>query len=246
MKKKILCIILSVVMVMSIMINLNIITIHAIDEYDPRISFDANGGSGSMDTVFMNGNYPLPECTFTPPEGYRFKCWHRDGDIRELQPGDTVYVSDSSTVVSAVWEPIPAKVIFDPGTGTGSMNEAEIFGDYMLPLCDFIASDGQQFRCWFVDGQEKQPGDSIYVDDIITATALWEAIPTEAPTEAPTSPSDNNNTNQVQNTQPDTSGDNTDVDLVLVIAIILGVVLICAVCIIGGVVILLVIKKKNK
>lgn len=247
MKLKILSLILTCVLTVSLMTNLSTLTVYAVEDDDPRISFDANGGSGYMPTVYTQGNYPLPECEFTAPEGYRFKCWHRDGDIRDLQPGDTVYVGSTDTVVNAVWEPIPAKVIFDNGGGIGTMDEVEIYGDYMLPNCSFAAPDGQRFEAWQFDNQEKQPGDSIYVDSIITVTALWEVIPTEAPTDVPTPPSDNNDTNQLQNTQSYISGDNAQSDLALVIAIVLGVVLILAVCVTGGIlIVLLAMTKKRK
>ena len=246
MKLKTLSLILTVVLILSLMTSLSFLTVYAVEDDDPRISFDANGGSGYMATVYYQGNYPLPECEFTAPEGYRFKCWHRDGDPRELQPGDTVYVDSSNDVVSAVWELIPAKVIFDNGGGEGIMDEVEIYGDYTLPSCSFTAPDGQQFKSWMLDDQEKQVGDSIFVDGIITATALWEVIPTEAPTDTPIHPSDNNDTNQLQNTQPDNPGDNTQNDLALVIAIILGVVLICAVCVTGGILIVLLVIKNRK
>lgn len=246
MKLKTLSLILTYVLILSLMTSLSFLTVYAVEDDDPRISFDANGGSGYMATVYYQGNYPLPECEFTAPEGYRFKCWHRDGDPRELQPGDTVYVDSSNDVVSAVWEPIPAKVIFDNGGGEGIMDEVEIYGDYTLPSCSFTAPDGQQFKSWMLDDQEKQVGDSIFVDGIITATALWEVIPTEAPTDTPIHPSDNNDTNQLQNTQPGNPSDNTQNDLALVIAIILGVVLICAVCVTGGILIVLLVIKNRK
>ena len=68
-----------------------------------------------------------------------------------------------------------AKVVFENGDGT--IEEVEIFGDYTLPECTFNAPDGQQFKCWYIKGEEKRPGESIYVDDILTVTAGWEDIP---------------------------------------------------------------------
>ena len=170
MLKKSLYLFLTIVFVMSLGI-----AVYAYDEYDPYISFDANGGTGSMETVYMNGNFPLPECGFTPPEGYQFKHWKVEGHSPKY-PGDTVYI-DNPTVAKAIWEKIPAKVVFDNGGGVGSMEEVEFFGDYTLPECTFTAPDGQQFKCWQVKGEEKQPGESIYVDDILTVTAGWEDIP---------------------------------------------------------------------
>ena len=259
MNKKIVLVMIAILMVMSMVANQEFLTVYGYEEDDPRISFDPNGGSGHMETVYYQGNYPLPEYEFTAPEGYRFKCWHRDGDPRELQPGDTVYVANTNDVVSAVWEPIPAKVVFDNGGGEGTMDEVEIYGDYTLPGCEFTAPDGQQFKSWQFDGQEKQPGDSIYVDNIITVTALWENIPTEPPTEAPTEapteppteaptlPAASNDTKPVQNAEPDVSDDNAQSDSTSEIAVVLGIVLICAVCAAGGILIVrLVAKKKNK
>ena len=62
MMKKILYLFIFLIFVLSLSI-----TAYAYDEYDPYICFDANGGTGSMETVYMNGNFPLPECGFTPP-----------------------------------------------------------------------------------------------------------------------------------------------------------------------------------
>jgi len=241
MNKKTVWVIIAILMVMSIVANLNMLTVQAVEDDDPCISFDANGGSGNMETVYFQGNYPLPECGFTPPEGYRFKCWYRKGDIRELQPGDTVYVSDSNTVVSAVWEPIPAKVIFDPGNGTGSMEEVEIFGEYILPQCDYIAPDGQAFQGWQINDQQFQPGQSIYVDTILTATALWMEPPTEEPTtEPPTEPATELTTEAPDNETEDGGNQTADAGVPWYI-----VVLIVLVCVgIGIVITLLIIKKK--
>ena len=54
---------------------LNLYAIWTPDNY--TISFDANGGSGSMDNVVKayNTTYDLPACTFTAPAGKVFKCW---------------------------------------------------------------------------------------------------------------------------------------------------------------------------
>lgn len=251
MKKRLYSLFLAVVMIFGLAAGLYDMTVYAYEDDDPRISFDANGGTGEMETVYMNGNYPLPECTFTPPEGYRFKCWHRDGDIRELQPGDTVYVSNSNTVVSAVWEPIPAKVIFDPGSGTGSMEEVAIFGDYVLPQCLYTAPDGLAFQGWQMNGQQFQPGESIYVDDILTVTALWEELPVEVPadtvpvpTEPPVAESTPDNSEQGGNLNH--SNGETKGDWYWIIIIGVMIVLLCIACIGIVVLVALLIKLKKK
>ena len=40
-----------------------------------EITFNANGGSGAMEKAEFVGEYTLPECTLSAPEGKRFKGW---------------------------------------------------------------------------------------------------------------------------------------------------------------------------
>lgn len=46
------------------------------------VSFDANGGSGTMESVQVeaNSNYVLPACTFTAPTGKEFDAWQVGSD----------------------------------------------------------------------------------------------------------------------------------------------------------------------
>ena len=69
------------------------------------VSFDANGGSGTMaDVTDVSGTYTLPENSFTAPAGKKFKCWSI-GDV-EKAAGDNITVS-TDTTVKAIWENIP-------------------------------------------------------------------------------------------------------------------------------------------
>ena len=163
------------------------ITVQAVWEDIPAVTytvtFAAGGGTGSMSSVEASGSYTLPKNRFTAPSGKQFKCWKVNGS--EKQPGDTINVT-ANTTVTAVWENIPAttyKVTFAAGGGKGIMTAVtDISGSYTLPGCDFTAPEGQQFKAWKVDGTEKQPGDSIYVNANKQVTAIWEDIP-EEPTE---------------------------------------------------------------
>ena len=67
------------------------------------VSFDANGGSGSMSSasVASGSSYTLPVCGFTPPTGKQFKAWSVNG--AEYAPGASITVTGDTTV-SAVWE----------------------------------------------------------------------------------------------------------------------------------------------
>ena len=67
------------------------------------ITFDANGGKGTMEAVELpiDTIYPLPNCDFTPPTGKEFKAWEVGG--AEKAVGDEIKV-DSNITVTAVWK----------------------------------------------------------------------------------------------------------------------------------------------
>ncbi len=69
------------------------------------VSFDANGGTGTMAdaTAAENTEYTLPECGFTAPEGMEFRAWEIDGT--EYAPGDKITITADVTV-KAVWKEI--------------------------------------------------------------------------------------------------------------------------------------------
>lgn len=69
------------------------------------VTFDANGGSGSMEpgTVEEGTSYLLPECAFTAPEGKEFDAWEIDG-ARYLV-GDP-YLINANITATALWKDI--------------------------------------------------------------------------------------------------------------------------------------------
>ena len=68
-------------------------------------------------------------------------------------------------------------VSFAANGGTGAMADVTgVYGDYVLPICDFTAPNGKQFKAWSVGGVEKTVGDKITVTANTTVTAVWEAI----------------------------------------------------------------------
>jgi hypothetical protein len=70
------------------------------------VTFDANGGSGEMAAAEASGEYTLPECGFTAPEGKKFKGWATTKDGAKLV--DKVEVSGDITVF-AIWEDKPVE-----------------------------------------------------------------------------------------------------------------------------------------
>ncbi len=72
------------------------------------VSYDANGGSGTMvgDMVEGNGKFTLENCTYVAPEGYKFKAW-AIGSVNgeQKQPGEQITIT-GETYIYAIWESI--------------------------------------------------------------------------------------------------------------------------------------------
>ena len=148
------------------------------------VTFDANGGTGSMDavTVASGESYALPECGFTAPEGKQFKGWATSAN-GEVISDATIAVTEDTTLY-AVWENIPVTtctVSFDANGGTGEMADVTVASgeSYDLPECGFTAPEGKQFKAWSVGGTEYAVGTSITVTADTTVTAVWEDASTE-------------------------------------------------------------------
>ena len=92
---------------------------------DCTITFNAGGGSGSMEpvTVKAGTNYILPACGFTAPADQEFKAWEIGG--AEYKVGDS-YTVDRDTEIKALWEnsvitPTTYTVtVSNDGNGTGT------------------------------------------------------------------------------------------------------------------------------
>ena len=82
------------------------ITLYAIWEDIPvvnyTISFNANGGTGTMQNVEYAGTYTLPTCTFTAPTGKQFKGWSISANGNVIE-GTTINIT-ADTELFAIWE----------------------------------------------------------------------------------------------------------------------------------------------
>ena len=150
------------------------------------ISFDDNGGSGTMINVIVDENetYTLPDCGFTAPENQEFVGWKVNDDESLRQPGYEITVTGNVTI-TAMWKdkevvPQPTYTVsFDANGGTGTMADVpEISGEYTLPANGFTAPEGQGFAGWKINGEGDllQPGDSIEVSSNVVLVAQWEDI----------------------------------------------------------------------
>ena len=80
------------------------------------LTFDANGGTGTMaDVTDVSGEYTLPANGFTAPAGKQFKAWSVGGVEKAV--GDKITVT-ANTTVTAVWEAIEYNVTVTGGTAS--------------------------------------------------------------------------------------------------------------------------------
>ncbi len=142
------------------------------------VSFVAGDGTGTMADVTADaGDYTLPACSFTAPEGKQFKAWNVNG--KEYAAGAAVTISADTTIM-AVWEDIPVTytVSFDANGGSGTMAVVTVNeGDYTLPECSFTAPEGKEYKAWKIGEDEYQPNNVYKVNADTVITALWQDAP---------------------------------------------------------------------
>ncbi len=111
------------------------------------VAFDANGGSGEMASVRakQNGEYTLPECGFTAPEGFSFMGWQVGEDAGRRQPGETITL-DGDVTLKAVWAHEHDGIAFEPWTSENSLPTRA--GSY------FLTKDVYLKERWTVSGRE--------------------------------------------------------------------------------------------
>ncbi|MBR6034104.1 MAG: InlB B-repeat-containing protein [Clostridia bacterium] len=101
------------------------VEIEAIFEEIPQytLTFEANGGTGTMDAVVIGDGtaYTLPECAFTEPNGCVFSSWQiipvgeSNGIYRN--PGNSISISQNY-LIKATWQPILYNITYDLDGGT--------------------------------------------------------------------------------------------------------------------------------
>ena len=126
---------------------------------DCMITFNAGGGSGSMDSVTIKAgtNYILPDCGFTAPDDQEFKAWEIGGT--EYRVGDS-YTVNEDTEIKALWEnsvitPTTYTVtVTTEGNGTASANPstAEALTEITLTA---TPNRGYHFKEWQVESPEE-------------------------------------------------------------------------------------------
>ena len=156
---------------------------------DCTITFNASGGSGSMDSVTVNAGtiYILPACGFTAPTDQQFKAWEISGT--EYKVGDT-YTVNLDTEIKALWEnsvitPTTYTVtVSNDGNGTASASHAKAAAGTEITLTA-TPNKGYHFKEWqVISGGVTIKDDKFTMPDgNVDVKAIFEKDAPPAPTE---------------------------------------------------------------
>ena len=155
------------------------VTVTAIWEEIPTVyvSFDANGGSGTMQDITLSStSYTLPDCEFVAPAGKKFQMWNVEG--KQYLPGEELIVMDNVTV-TAIWEDLPIEyrtITYDANGGSGIMGSERVpVGAFTLPACEYSPQAGLYFKAWRINGVDYAAGATCYEEGDLILTAIWES-----------------------------------------------------------------------
>ena len=156
---------------------------------DCTITFDGNGGSGSMGpvTVKARTNYILPDCGFTAPADQEFKAWEIGG--AEYKVGDS-YTVLGDTEIKALWEnsvitPTTYTVtVSNDGNGTGTATPSTAVAGTTIILTA-TPNTGYHFKEWqVISGGVTIKDDKFLMPSAnVDVKAIFEEDAPPAPTE---------------------------------------------------------------
>ena len=156
---------------------------------DCTITFNAGGGSGSMEpvTVKARTNYILPDCGFTAPADQEFKAWEISGT--EYKVGDS-YTVLGDTEIKALWEnsvitPTTYTVtVSNDGNGTGTATPSTAAAGTEIRL-SATPKTGYHFKEWEVisGGVTIKDDKFLMPNDNVEVRAIFEEDAPPAPTE---------------------------------------------------------------
>ena len=156
---------------------------------DFTITFNGNGGSGSMEpvTVKAGTNYILPACGFTAPADQEFKAWEIGGT--EYKVGDS-YTVNGDIEIKALWKnsvitPTTYTVtVSNDGNGTGTASPSTAAAGTTITLTA-TPKTGYHFKEWEVisGGVTIKDDKFLMPNDNVEVKAIFEKDAPPAPTE---------------------------------------------------------------
>ena len=143
------------------------------------ISFDANSGSGTMESiqVYDGDDFTFPANKFTAPKGKSFDGWKIEDD-GTYQPGDVKENISSNFTIKANWvdEPTYYTISFETNGGTAVKSQQIIEGNYAtMPS---TTKNGYVFKGWYKDAEFNEEFDfeSNLITSDTTIYAKWDKI----------------------------------------------------------------------
>ena len=156
---------------------------------DCTITFNGNGGSGSMEpvTVKAETNYILPECGFTAPADQEFKAWEIGGT--EYKVGDS-YTVNGDIEIKALWKnsvitPSTYTItVSNDGNGTGAATPSTAAAGTTIILTA-MPKEGYHFKEWQVisGGVTIKDDKFLMPDSNVEVRAIFEKDAPPVPTE---------------------------------------------------------------
>ena len=149
-------------------------TVKAVWEDAPyTVTFDANGGTGAMEAVFVTSGQTLhlPENGFNAPNLRRFKAWEIDG--REYAPG-AGYAFSADTTVKAVWEAVNSQdatftVTFDTDGGSAVESQTVKLNDFAVKPARDPEKEHFQLSAWTLNGEPYDFNSPVTADIVLKA-----------------------------------------------------------------------------
>ena len=154
-----------------------------IPETNYTVTFDANGGTGTMAAQETNGStYFAPSCSFTYAN-HSFAGWTLNSKYgTHYDAGELIENINDDITLYAYWqeETDPATnytVTFNANGGEGTMNNQQTNGSsFLVPNCSF-SKENYEFKSWAYqskNGVEFKPGETIKnIQNNFTLYALW-------------------------------------------------------------------------
>jgi len=186
--------------------NVNFVAIWAPESTQRHmVTYDVNGGSSpapQQEPLFEGSTFTLAQYSGTK-EGSMFRGW--SDSLREYAPGETYVMKGYDVTFTAVWEGIssaPHLITYDVNGGSlGAPPQIMAYEGQMVSLQQYYGiRDGYDFKGWS-DGKGTYGAGSSYRmgSSDVTLTAIWKS---------------------------QTGGDDNEVDPLVMVAIVLGVVIL--------------------
>ena len=146
-------------------------------QWKPVVSFDANGGNGTMPDQTAKARTTLALNTFTRP-GYVFDGWRDAGGVWWPDGAGFNFPPSGPHTMYAQWKPVEV-VTFDANGGTGSMPD-QVEPSAAALTANAFTRTGYQFNGWATDpagGRNYADGASYPFTASATLYARWACTP---------------------------------------------------------------------